>query len=30
MNRHAKTLLWIVALALLVSAVGGWWWWRGG
>ena len=29
MNRHAKTLLWIVALALLASAVGGWWWWRG-
>ena len=27
MNRHAKTLLWIGVLALLVSAVGGWWWW---
>lgn len=29
MNRHAKTLLLIGVLALLVSAVGGWWWWRG-
>ena len=27
MTRHAKTLLWIGVLALLVSAVGGWWWW---
>ena len=29
MTRHAKTLLWLVALALLAAAVGGWWWWRG-
>ena len=29
MKRHAKTLLLIGVLALLVSAVGGWWWWRG-
>jgi HlyD family secretion protein len=28
MKRHAKILLWIGVLALLVSAVGGWWWWR--
>ena len=28
MNRHAKTLLWLAALALLSAAVGGWWWWR--
>lgn len=29
MNRNAKTLLWLAALALLSAAVGGWWWWRG-
>ena len=29
MTRHAKTLLWLVALALLAAAAGSWWWWRG-